>query len=412
MSDQQQLVPTEYEAGKMKEAIAHAGGSSPNGWAVPVESLHYDPADNVRAIDPAHVRSLANVMKANGYDATQPLGCVARKVDDEHRLYVVFGQHRYHAALLATSEGCDLGHIPVSVVPSKKATRKNLRIRGINTNKSKDMSPLDLGIQIAAFREEDGMTNAEICEALDITDQTIRDTALLLTAPLPVRELVRAERISSTAVIKEIRAHGAEKAAEIIIAAAMEAPEKKVTGKTLKQQAAKQAKPKEITPAQAKQLCRALQAVKHDPMFNRLSIRAIDAVHAALHPVQDLLDFVDFVKVPTIAVANDRGIFVDNIEHVSRKFPSGGEAEIRLAYLGDEGWVTGYSYMVGSGGASGGPTNSNRSKRYESRERAIIGQADEITRMICKSPSSKHREATKVIQWLADVRERALVGAI
>ncbi|KWO57028.1 hypothetical protein [Burkholderia territorii] len=60
-----------------------------------------------------------------------------------------------------------------------------------------------------------------------------------------------------------------------------------------------------ISEKQSKQLFRALQAVLHDPIFGRLSPGTIDAVHAALTPLADLLDPAPARKTTyAIATAN------------------------------------------------------------------------------------------------------------
>lgn len=105
--------------------------------------------------------------------------------------------------------------------------------------------------------------------------------------------LVRAGAIAGTLAIDEVRAHGGDKALERIVsdlAKAKEAGNSKVTkkhltGSTSTSKPAAPTAPK-INDACAKQLLQALQAVRHDPVFGKLSPGTIRAVHTALSPLK------------------------------------------------------------------------------------------------------------------------------
>lgn len=58
--------------GNIKAAAAAAGATSADLWMVPYEQLHYDPADNIRAVDTEWVAHLAALMRENGYDKGSP----------------------------------------------------------------------------------------------------------------------------------------------------------------------------------------------------------------------------------------------------------------------------------------------------------------------------------------------------
>ncbi|TCK43444.1 ParB-like nuclease family protein [Paraburkholderia sp. BL8N3] len=275
--------------GNTKAAVKAAGGGSSDLWTVPPSALHYDSRDNVRSLDPERVRHVADLIKANGYDRKKPIGCIVKKVDGEDRIYVYEGQHRYHGALLAISEGAAIERLPIVIDEAKSVNRANLIIAGVTNNDGEKLTPLELAAAVVELQRLD-VDQATICKRLGISDQTVRDVVLLANAPEQIHSLVRSKTVSSTLAIEEIRQHGAEEALDRLTAAASNAKASgkvKVTKKALD----KPAKSK-IAPAQAKLLLQALQAVLHDPVFDKLSPGTMAGVHAALLPVADLLDAV------------------------------------------------------------------------------------------------------------------------
>ena len=274
--------------GNTKAAVKAAGGGSSDLWTVPPHSIRFDPRDNVRSLDPARVRHVADLIKANGYDRKKPLGCFVRKVDGDDLIFVYEGQHRYHGALLAIKEGTKIDRLPIVIDEAKSVTRANLIYAGITNNDGDRLTPLQLAAKVVELQKLDE-ANGTICKRLNITEQTIRDVLLLANAPAGLHKLVHDKVVSSTLAIEEIRAHGAEKAMERLATAASNAKasgKAKVTKKTL----AKPVAAKKITELHAKQLLQALQAVLHDPVFGKLSPRTIASVHTALTPHVGLLD--------------------------------------------------------------------------------------------------------------------------
>ncbi|QVN18268.1 hypothetical protein JYG32_00555 [Burkholderia pyrrocinia] len=202
------------------------------------------------------------------------------------------------------------------------------------------------------------MTLAAICKRLNVTDQTIRDVALLERAPAELHQLVRDGQCTGTLAIEQIRLHGGDRALERIVAGiskAAEAGKSKVTKKyleaaplldappapassaervasaeattstepvaasmaaevTVETQAQeptpaspRQSIPAKINEKHSKQLLQALQAVLHDKNFGRLAKPTIEAVHTALMPLTDLLDTPTSRKVWPISEPDANG---------------------------------------------------------------------------------------------------------
>lgn len=298
--------------GNIKAAAAAAGATSADLWMVPYEQLHYDPADNIRPVDPEWVAHLTALILANGFDKGSPLHCYARKVDGNDLLFVYKGQHRYLAAGKAIEAGAKLDKIPVVVRDAKTVNRAEMVIDGIVSNEGKRSSPLDLAAAIAELRDIHGMTIATICKRLNITDQTVRDVALLERAPAELHQMVRDGTVAGTLAIEQIREHGAEKALDRLQKGAAKAAasgKSRVTKKHLDaapsrstsadariephasaEAAVNPIARAKISEKQSKQLLQALQSVLHDPCFGKLSPGTIEGVHRALIGVGDLLD--------------------------------------------------------------------------------------------------------------------------
>ncbi|AJY19477.1 pyridoxal phosphate biosynthetic protein PdxJ [Burkholderia multivorans] len=397
--------------GNTKAAASQAGATSADLWMVPYDKIHYDPADNIRAVDLAWVNELSVLMIQHGYDKGSPLHCYVRKVDGKDLFYVYKGQHRYLAAGKAIKAGKDLGKIPLVVRDSREVNRAKMVVDGYHNNRQKAASPLDLAAAIAELRDIHNYDSKQICAELNITEQTIRDAALLEKAPAELHDLVRGGAIAGTLAIEEIRTHGADKALERIVSSlskAKEAGKSKVTKKhlTCDTKPAERAAPKatKVSDACAKQLLQALQAVLHDPVFGKLSPGTIDAVHDALTPIADLLDTVPARKTAyAIATANEHGVYTptDVISAPKQQRTGRCPAEIRVAQISDGEWIYGLDYTIGMAGGASPCTYHEGMPTYLTRVQAIRGAVRDLTRRIETSPTMpKAKETASVRKWL------------
>lgn len=449
--------------GNIKAAAAAAGATSADLWMVPYDQLHYDPSDNIRPVDPEWVAHLAALMRENGYDKGSPLHCYARKVDGKDLLYVYKGQHRYLAAGHAIATGKDLGKIPVVVRDAKNVNRAEMVIDGYLSNNGKPSSPLDMAVAVAELRDIHGMSLAAICKRLGVTDQTIRDVALLERAPAELHQLVRKGQCTGTLAIEQIRLHGGDKALERIvvgISKAAEAGKAKVTKKYLEaaplldthsdpepspehaapatansntdahvaplvastaadatiethapmQAASRQSAPAKISEKQSKQLLQALQAVLHDKNFGRLAKPTIEAVHTALMPLADLLGRPTITKVWPVSDPDANGGCepVDTVcgpERTGRI--KGPLAYIRVAQPAPGAWIYAIEYNTGTSFASDPLKVSPQTRAVWTRVQAIRSGAARLIETI-KSPlhgRTKTEQASfkRILEWAHEI---------
>ncbi|CAM2177707.1 ParB family transcriptional regulator, chromosome partitioning protein [Burkholderia cepacia] len=438
--------------GNIKAAAAAAGATSADLWMVPYDQLHYDPADNIRAVDTEWVAHLAALMRENGYDKGSPLHCYARKVDGKDLLYVYKGQHRYLAAGHVIATGKDLGKIPVVVRDAKNVNRAEMVIDGYLSNNGKPSSPLDLAAAVAELRDIHGMTLAAICKRLNVTDQTVRDVGLLERAPAELHQLVRKGQCTGTLAIEQIRLHGGDKALERIvvgIAKAAEAGKTKVTKKYLEtaplldtqpdpepspehaaaavdtaplaastaaeariemQAASRERAPAKISEKQSKQLLQALQAVLHDKNFGRLAKPTIEAVHAALLPLTELLGAPTSQKVWPITEPDENGGCkpVECVRGPERSGRIKGPlAHIRIAQPSPGAWIYAIEYNTGTSFASEPLKVSPQTRAVWTRVQAIRSGAARLIDTI-KSPvhgQTKAEQASfkQILAWAHEI---------
>ncbi|MCA8076029.1 pyridoxal phosphate biosynthetic protein PdxJ [Burkholderia cepacia] len=398
--------------GNTKAAAAAAGATSADLWMTPYEALRYDPRDNVRPVDPQWVKELTALMMQNGYDKGSPLHCYARKVDGKDYFYVFKGQHRYLAAGAAIKAGKDLGRIPIVVLDSREVKRPKMVIDGYLSNVSKTSTPLDLATAIAELRDVHKMDVKAICGHLNISEQSIRDAALLETAPAELHALVRAGSIAGTLAIEEIRTHGGDKALERIVSGLSKAKEAG-KGKVTKKHLASNTKPSEpaapkatkITDACAKQLLQALQAVLHDPVFGKLSPGTIRAVHTALSPLTDLLDTPQKARIyPVTAPGQDgRCAATDTLRSPNSKRTKKPIAEIYVAQPKADQWICAAMYNFGDSFASTPLKFGAGTTTYPTRMQAAQEGARWLKKVLGHENIKRQKDLPIVLQWLDDI---------
>ncbi|KVH43513.1 hypothetical protein [Burkholderia diffusa] len=400
------------QTGNTKAAAAAAGATSADLWMTPYEALRYDPRDNVRPVDPQWVKELTALMMQNGYDKGSPLHCYARKVDGKDYFYVFKGQHRYLAAGAAIKAGKDLGRIPIVVLDSREVKRPKMVIDGYLSNVSKTSTPLDLATSIAELRDVHKMDVKAICGHLNISEQSIRDAALLETAPAELHALIRAGSIAGTLAIEEIRAHGGDKALERIVSGlskAKEAGKGKVTKKHLPSNTkpSEPAAPKatKITDACAKQLLQALQAVLHDPVFGKLSPGTIRAVHTALSPLTDFLDTPQKARIYPVTAPDQDGrcVATDTLRSPNSKRTKKPIAEIYVAQPKADQWICAAMYNFGDSFASTPLKFGAGATTYPTRMQAAQEGGRWLKKVLGHENIKRQKDLPIVLQWLDDI---------
>lgn len=199
-------------------------------YQLPIAAIDIDPGFNSRTDRPdltAHVRALADSMRAHGFMQTRPL--TVRLVGD--RAIITDGHCRFAAVQMAISEGAEIASIPC--LPEPRGTNEQERTLMLLT--------ANAGLPLSALEQADvikrlltfGWSEAEIASRIGRTRQHVVNLLTLSAAPVAVRDQVQAGTVSSTEAMAVMRQYGELKAAAIIRDAAAASTRGKATRKTV-----------------------------------------------------------------------------------------------------------------------------------------------------------------------------------
>lgn len=210
MSTENQL---QFTPGSVKTAMK--GVTSSDLWKVPRERLNIEEGFNVRIHDAdykAHIRSIADSIKANGYMADKPLAGYVALGDDEHdRIVITDGHSRLAAYDLAVSEGMEPFDLPVVTKP-RGTSMEDLTIALVTSNSGRQLSPYEIGV-VCKRLVSYGMEPKAIAQRLGFTLVYINGLLDLVAAPKALRDLVTEGKVSATLAVETLKKHGKEAAA-------------------------------------------------------------------------------------------------------------------------------------------------------------------------------------------------------
>lgn len=238
-------------AGNSKKAISDAGATGLAGSIlVPIDSIKVMEGFNVRLDDTdrykAHIRWLADSIKANGFYGDKPLAGFVRKTEDGEEIVVTDGHSRLVAAKLAITEGAPLTSLPMVLKPAGTSV-EDMVVALATSNGGLPLTTVEQAF-VAKRLVSFGWDTKKIAAALALTVQYVNDLLMLLAGPAAVLDLVANDKISATLAITELK-KAPEKATAILKAAVTKAL---AEGKT--RATAKHTKPKadkKATPAAA-----------------------------------------------------------------------------------------------------------------------------------------------------------------
>lgn len=203
-----------------------------DGYMVSVDKIRVrDGFNDPRAADPdypAHLRAIADSIKANGFQRHKAL---VGQVANDGFFYLSDGHTRFAGVLMANTEGSGIESLPV--INEMKGTNDEDRLFGLITNNNgKPLTMMGEGIVIAELMRR-GIPEKEIARRLTLDPAAIANRLTLISAPLPVRQMVNAGEVSATTAIKAVRMHKGDATEKLAIgvAAAKQAGKSKATAK-------------------------------------------------------------------------------------------------------------------------------------------------------------------------------------
>jgi len=235
----------QFEQGSVKKAMQ--GVTSADLWKVPRERLHVSDGFNVRIHDndyKAHVRAIADSIKANGYMQDKPLaGYVGKDENGEDVVIITDGHTRLAGYDLAVKEGVEPFELPVVTKP-RGTSMEDLTIALVTSNSGRQLSPFEVGT-VCQRLVSYGMETTVIAKRLGYGKAYIEGLLDLVAAPKAMRDLVTSGKVSATLAVESIKKHGAKEAVKVLTAGAKEAAaagKDRVTKKAVKKAVEKKAK--------------------------------------------------------------------------------------------------------------------------------------------------------------------------
>lgn len=226
----------QFNPGNVKSAMS--GSIKSDLYKVEREHLHVADGFNVRIHDAeykAHIRTLANSFKENGYMQDKPLAGYVAEQDGENVIIVTDGHSRLAAYDLAVSEGMDTFPLPVVTKP-RGTSMEDLTIALVTSNSGRPLSPFELG-QVCKRLVGYGMETKTIAQRLGYGKAYIEGLLDLVAAPKALRDLVTSGKVAATLAVETIKKVGAKDAAKALsdgVKVAESSGKEKVTKKHVK----------------------------------------------------------------------------------------------------------------------------------------------------------------------------------
>jgi hypothetical protein len=256
--------------GGVKEANGGQDGKSRDLWQLPPQSLKVFENFNPRVETPeylAHIRSLADSMKANGFYQDKPLAGYARKMDGgKTEIYVYEGHSRLRAVLLAISEGAPIEKVPLSIAQEGKSL-EDLMVAMVRGNEGRKLTFYENGVMVKRLSDA-GWDNETISTRLGFDKPAVESMLRLMAIDRRIRDLVAFDILSATLALQTVDKHGS-KAYDKLVAAQGRANaqgKQKITARFTEGAAFKKAASRAAEP-----MFEALKKVQADPAFAQLS---------------------------------------------------------------------------------------------------------------------------------------------
>lgn len=269
-------------------SIAHTKGEQIN---VDIDKLRLMPGFNPRIKNAelaAHIRHLADSMKAVGFYSHKPFAAVAGYEGKRAVILITEGGCRYDALQLALSEGADIPSAPV-VLQDKSTTIEDLTLALIRSNDGKRFSTLELAITVKRLFKFNWSIET-IAEKTSFSVEYVNQLLAIAGAPHLIREMIANGEVPAAVALQTIRAHGDEAVVVLkeAVTAAKAQGKKGITRKHLPDQIRKKA----INKAAPKMMV-AIERVKAHEAFKTFPL--------------DLQEMIDKLMAEIIAVSPNVG---------------------------------------------------------------------------------------------------------
>ncbi|MDW5418134.1 ParB N-terminal domain-containing protein [Iodobacter sp. CM08] len=199
--------------GSIKSAMK--GTKSVDLWQPNVELLKVLPNFNVRLKNEenaAHIRFLADSMKAHGFMKSGAIVVYVAKEGLEDVIYIVDGHCRYQAVLLANSELSEADQIKTVYAMTVPAgtSMEDITLGIFQYNSGKQLGQYEKALLFKRLSVQFGKSPAEIAANACVSVTHVDRLLLLMSSPLRVRQLVEMGYVAVDVAIDAIKAHGSD----------------------------------------------------------------------------------------------------------------------------------------------------------------------------------------------------------
>ena len=180
-------------------------------WDVSVDTLRVLPDFNIRIKDEkyyAHIRSLADSIKTNGFYKEKPLSGIGSMDGKKPVIYIADGHCRLEACRLAISEGAPILSIPV-VINDRSVSMEDLTVALVRSGDGKRLSPMEISIACKRLANY-GWKVPMIAEKIGISQEYVHQLLTLAGAPKSIRDMVQLGEVTAAVALGALRSHGAE----------------------------------------------------------------------------------------------------------------------------------------------------------------------------------------------------------
>ncbi|HDU2622438.1 TPA: hypothetical protein RE968_003403 [Pseudomonas aeruginosa] len=252
---------------------AMSGAKSRDLWMIEtadIDKLHVLDGLNVRIKDEAltaHIRSLADKMKAEGFKPSKPLEVVVLEEGGKTRLVVTDGHCRLAAVKIAIAEGAEILQIPCVALPSKGTTLQDLVAGLVTSNSGKPLTTYETALVCKRLFGY-GWKEPQIAERLSFGEAYVSMLLELVAAPLSIISMVQSGEVAPTFAVEMMRKHR-DKAVEVLkqgLTAAKAAGKTRVTKGYLPGAALQK-----LVKRQADSLYETAKSITQDPGYSNLT---------------------------------------------------------------------------------------------------------------------------------------------
>lgn len=174
----------------------------------------------------AHIRSIAESIKEEGFYPSKPLAGIAGMRGKDPVIYLTDGHCRLEATMLAIQEGAPIRTVPI-ILSDRATTMEDLTVQFARGNEGKRLTPLELAVVVKRLTKFSWSPKL-IATKLGFSEEYVNQLLQIAGAPMAIRNMIAEGAVPAAVAVAAIKTHGAE-ATQVLNSAVEKA---KATGKT------------------------------------------------------------------------------------------------------------------------------------------------------------------------------------